>query len=66
MPTEYVTTTITDQANESSLPIVEGSMGLAAVDIQTLFARHGILAYDPGFRSTASCKSSITFVEVWL
>ena len=38
-------------------------MGPAAVDIQTLFARHGILAYDPGFRSTASCKSAITFVD---
>ena len=63
MPNKYVTTTISDQANEGSLPIVEGTMGPAAVDIQTLFARHGILAYDPGFRSTASCKSAITFVD---
>ena len=63
MTNKYVTTTFSDQANEGSLPVVEGTLGPAAVDIQTLFARHGILAYDPGFRSTASCKSSITFVD---
>jgi citrate synthase len=63
MPSKYLTPALTDQSGEGSLPIVEGTMGPAAVDIQTLFARHGILAYDPGFRSTASCKSAITFVD---
>ena len=50
-------------ADQGGLPVVEGAMGPAAVDIQSLFTRHGILAYDPGFRSTASCKSAITFVD---
>jgi len=63
MPSKYVTPTLSDQPGEGTLPIVEGTMGPAAVDIQTLFARHGVLAYDPGFRSTASCKSAITFVD---
>ena len=63
MANKFVNTIFTDQANEGSLPVVDGTLGPAAVDIQTLFARHGILAYDPGFRSTASCKSSITFVD---
>ncbi len=63
MPDQYLTTTFTAQADEGSLPVVNGTLGPAAVDIQTLFARHGILAYDPGFRSTASCKSAITFVD---
>lgn len=63
MPTKYVTTNITEQPTDGTLPVVEGTLGPAAVDIQTLFARHGILAYDPGFRSTASCKSAITFVD---
>ena len=63
MPDKYLTPTFTDQDSESSLPIVQGTLGPDAVDIQTLFARHGILAYDPGFRSTASCKSAITFVD---
>jgi len=63
MPGKYLIPTLSDQANENSLPIVEGVLGPNAVDIQTLFARHSILAYDPGFRSTASCKSAITFVD---
>ena len=63
MSNKYLIPHITDQADDSSLPIVEGALGPNAVDIQTLFARHGILAYDPGFRSTASCKSAITFVD---
>ena len=63
MPDKYLSPTFSGQGDESSLPIVEGVLGPAAVDIQTLFARHGILAYDPGFRSTASCKSAITFVD---
>ncbi len=63
MPNKFVTPTLSDQPSDGSLPIVEGTLGPAAVDIQTLFARHGLLAYDPGFRSTASCKSAITFVD---
>ena len=63
MPHKYLTPALSDKGDEGSLPIVDGSMGPGAVDIQTLFARHGILAYDPGFRSTASCKSAITFVD---
>ncbi len=63
MSEKYMTTTFSGQASDGSLPVVEGTLGPAAVDVQTLFARHGILAYDPGFRSTASCKSAITFVD---
>ena len=63
MPNKFLTTSFTDQATTGSLPVVDGTLGPAAVDIQTLFANNGILAYDPGFRSTASCKSAITFVD---
>jgi citrate synthase len=63
MTSKYLAATFTDEANDGNLPIVQGSAGPSAVDIQTLFSRHGILAYDPGFRSTASCKSAITFVD---
>ena len=63
MSNKHLNPHFTDQAGDSTLPIVEGALGPNAVDIQTLFARHGILAYDPGFRSTASCKSAITFVD---
>ena len=63
MSNKHLNPHFSDQADDSSLPIVEGVLGPNAVDIQTLFTRHGILAYDPGFRSTASCKSAITFVD---
>jgi citrate synthase len=45
------------------LQILEGTLGPAAVDIQQLYGQHNLLAYDPGFRSTASCKSAITFID---
>jgi len=61
--TKYVSATIGDDPGDGSLPVLEGHLGPPAVDIQTLYARHGLLAYDPGYRSTASCKSAITFVD---
>ncbi len=61
--TKYVNAVIGDETGDASLPILEGTLGPQAVDIQSLYGRHGILAYDPGYRSTASCKSAITFVD---
>jgi citrate synthase len=63
MANKFVNATFSDTPGEASMPMLEGTMGPAAVDIQSLYARHGLLAYDPGFRSTASCKSAITFVD---
>ncbi|MBI3897939.1 MAG: citrate synthase [Gammaproteobacteria bacterium] len=63
MVEKFINATLSDTADEKSLPILEGTLGPAAVDIQHLYARHNILAYDPGFRSTASTKSAITFVD---
>jgi citrate synthase len=60
---KYVNAVVSETAGENSLPILEGVMGPPAIDIQALYARHGLLAYDPGFRSTASCLSAITFVD---
>jgi citrate synthase len=55
--------TITDAHGEAQLPILEGTLGPHAVDIQQMYTQHDLLAYDPGFRSTASCKSAITFID---
>jgi citrate synthase len=63
MTKRFVNATFSEASSEGSLPVIEGNLGPAAVDIQTLHARYGLLAYDPGFRSTASCKSAITFVD---
>ena len=63
MPQKYVRLQISEETGEEVLPLLEGAMGPPAVDIQTLYARHGILVFDPGFRSTAACKSAITYVD---
>jgi citrate synthase len=63
MTKKYVNAVISEENHDGSLPVLEGALGPNAVDIQSLYSRHGLLAFDPGFRSTASCKSSITFVD---
>jgi len=63
MTQKYIKAVFSDSPDDSGLPVLEGTLGPSAVDIQTLYARHGLLAYDPGFRSTASCMSAITFVD---
>jgi citrate synthase len=44
-------------------PVLSGSMGPDVVDIRTLYGRSGMFTYDPGFLSTASCSSAITFID---
>ena len=63
MTQKFVNATISEQQGEAGLPIVDGTLGPSAVDIQSLYTQHNLLAFDPGFRSTASCKSAITFVD---
>lgn len=44
-------------------PILSGSMGPDVVDFRKLHARGGVFTYDPGFLSTASSSSAITFID---
>jgi citrate synthase len=44
-------------------PILSGTMGPDVVDIRTLYAKGGIFTYDPGYLSTASSSSGITFID---
>ena len=46
-----------------SLPVLNGTDGPSVLDIRTLYAQTGLLTYDPGFISTASCESAITFID---
>lgn len=59
------TVTITDNRNGESveLPIIEGSDGYPTIDIRALHRLLGFYTYDPGFMSTASCSSAITFTD---
>ncbi len=50
-------------ASEYELETFSGSMGPDVIDIQTLYQKTGMFAYDPGFTSTASCTSKITYID---
>ncbi len=45
------------------LPIISGSLGPEVIDIRSLYKQAGIFTFDPGFTSTGSCKSDITFID---
>src|SRR3977135_1561432 len=44
-------------------PMLSGSFAPDVVDIRTLYAKTGLFTYDPGFLSTASCSSKITYID---
>ena len=48
---------------EIELPIIEGTKGPSAIDVRNLYKSTGYFTYDPGFMSTASCDSSITYID---
>ncbi|MGH1576335.1 citrate synthase [Planktotalea sp.] len=55
------TLTIDDQ--QIDLPIHSPTAGPDVLDIRKLYAQAGVFTYDPGFTSTASCDSTITFID---
>ena len=46
-----------------TLPVVVGSEGERAVDIQNLRSESGLITLDPGYGNTGSCQSAITFID---
>jgi len=51
------------QGKTYEFPVLEGSCGEKAFDISTLRSETGLITLDPGFLSTGSCESKITFLE---
>ncbi|GHF28458.1 citrate synthase [Kordiimonas sediminis] len=45
------------------LPVMEGSVGPKVLDIRKLYAQSDMFTFDPGFTSTASCESKITYID---
>src|ERR1700730_12863553 len=45
------------------MPVKTGTIGPSVVDISKLYAQSGMFTYDPGFTSTASCESEITYID---
>ena len=44
-------------------PVMSGSVGPQVVDIRKLYSETGMFTYDPGFTSTASCESALTYID---
>ena len=61
--TDSVTLTNNRTGESFDLPILDGSEGPSLVDITSLYAKTGMFTYDPGFTSTGSCRSQITFID---
>lgn len=59
------TFTLTDNQSGDTwdLPVMHGSLGPDVIDVRKLYAETGCFTYDPGFTSTGSCESKITFID---
>jgi citrate synthase len=57
------TATITIGGKPQDLPIMSGTIGPDVVDIAKLYGESKVFTFDPGFNSTASCKSAITYID---
>ncbi len=47
----------------TDMAVVHGSVGPSVIDIRKLYGETGMFTYDPGFTSTASCESKITYID---
>ena len=55
--------TLTVDGKTVELPVYSGTIGPDAIDIRQLYAKTGMFTFDPGFMSTAACKSAITYID---
>src|SRR6185437_3653343 len=57
------TGTLTVGNKNWDFPVYDGTIGPQVVDIAKLYGESGLFTYDPGFTSTASCESKITYID---
>ena len=57
------TLSFSDGSPAMDLPVYKGTIGPDVIDIRKLYAQTGKFTYDPGFLSTASCQSTITYID---
>ncbi len=55
--------TLKAAGKDLDLKVLSGSVGPDVIDIRKLYAQTGMFTYDPGFTSTASCDSAITYID---
>ena len=61
--TQAGSATLALHGKQYEFPVISGTSGLNVIDITKLYGLSGAFTYDPGFASTASCKSDITFTD---
>jgi citrate synthase len=59
------TVTLTDNSTGKSyeFPLLPGTVGPKVIDIRSLYSETGLFTYDPGYTSTGSCQSAITYID---
>ncbi len=62
-PNEKATIRFQSDGRELELPIISPTHGPKTVDISRLYRETGYFAHDPGFLSTSSCQSKLTFID---
>ena len=62
-PNKTFTLTDNEMGTSVDLPALDGTTGPRVIDIRKLYAQTGLFTYDPGFTSTASCSSAITYID---
>ena len=64
-PKAYTKVTVKDSRNGESwdLPVLKGTVGPDVVDVRKLYTEHGLFTYDPGYGSTGSTQSAITYID---
>ena len=63
MAEKLATLSFTDGTPSVDFPVLSGSVGPDVIDIRPLYAKTGKFTYDPGFMSTASTRSTITYID---
>lgn len=62
-PTKTVTLTDDSSGKSWKLNVMSGTTGPDVIDIRKLYGESGMFTFDPGFTSTGSCESKITFID---
>ncbi|MEC3911330.1 citrate synthase [Sphingobium sp. CR2-8] len=61
MPDNTANLTVGGEAKDYA--VMDGTVGPQVIDVRKLYANTGMFTYDPGFTSTASCESGLTYID---
>jgi citrate synthase len=64
-PTAHAKVTVKDSRDGKTwdLPVLKGTLGPDVIDVRKLYSEHGLFTYDPGYGSTGSTQSAITYID---